>query len=142
MWTASGNAMDLAKLVQQTVRPADGSLYLPTGYRQGLELATRLRLDGYRVFRQVRYKAMPVAELPINAECRLRRSDVKAVMFFSTETASHFVRLIRAAGLEDSLSKVEAVSISERATMPLRQLPWGRIRVAPRPDQNSMLALL
>jgi uroporphyrinogen-III synthase len=64
------------------------------------------------------------------------------VMFFSTETASHFVRLIRAAGLEDSLSKVEAVSISERATMPLRQLPWGRIRVAPRPDQNSMLALL
>lgn len=140
--TSSGNAMALAELVLKTVSPANGSLYLPTGYRQGLELANRLRLDGYRVFRHVGYKATPVAGLPTNAECHLRRSDVKAAMFFSTDTARHFVRLIRAAGLEASLNTVDAVSISERATMPLRQLAWRRISVAAKPDQNSMLALL
>jgi uroporphyrinogen-III synthase len=140
--TASGNAMDLAELVLKTINPTRGSLYLPTGYRQGLELANRLRLDGYRVFRHVGYKARPVAGLPTNAECRLRRSDVRAALFFSAETARHFVRLIRAAGLEYSLNTVDAVSISERATMPLRQLAWRRIRVAAKPDQNSMLALL
>jgi uroporphyrinogen-III synthase len=142
VWTASGDAMALAELVLKTVSPANGSLYLPTGYRQGLELAARLRLDGYRVFRHVGYKATPVAELPTHAECCLRQSDVKAVMFFSTETARHFVRIIRAAGLENALNTVEAVSISERATMPLRQLVWRRISVAAKPDQNSMLALL
>jgi len=67
---------------------------------------------------------------------------VAAAMFFSGETSRHFVRLLRSAGLIDTVQDVEAVSISERAAMALGSLPWRRIRVAAKPNQDAMLALL
>jgi len=63
-------------------------------------------------------------------------------MFFSGETSRHFVRLLRAAGLVEAVRNVEAVSISERAAVALRPLPWRRISVAAKPNQDAMLALL
>jgi uroporphyrinogen-III synthase len=63
-------------------------------------------------------------------------------MFFSAETARHFVRLIRAAKLDEVLGDVDAVAISERSTVALRDLPWRRISVASKPNQDAMLALL
>jgi len=63
-------------------------------------------------------------------------------MFFSGETSRHFVRLLRAAALADAIRDVDAVSISERAAVPLRPLPWRRISVAAKPNQDAMLVLL
>jgi len=63
-------------------------------------------------------------------------------MFFSGETSRHFVRLIEAAGLIDSVRDVDAVSISEAAAVPLRSLPWRCIGVAAKPNQDAMLVLL
>jgi uroporphyrinogen-III synthase len=63
-------------------------------------------------------------------------------MFFSGETSRHFVRLLRAAHLVAAIRDAEAVSISERAAVALRPLPWRRIHVAAMPNQDAMLALL
>jgi uroporphyrinogen-III synthase len=63
-------------------------------------------------------------------------------MFFSGDTARHFVRLLRATTLSDAVRDIEAVSISERAAVALRHLPWRRISVAAKPNQEAMLALL
>jgi uroporphyrinogen-III synthase len=63
-------------------------------------------------------------------------------MFFSGDTARHFVRLLRAAESGEAVRDVEAVSISERAAVALRALPWRRICVAAKPNQDAMLALL
>jgi uroporphyrinogen-III synthase len=63
-------------------------------------------------------------------------------MFFSGDTSRHFVHLLSAAGLVDAVANVEAVSISERAAVALRTLHWRRIRIAARPNQDAMLALL
>lgn len=140
--TASGDAIALANLVTTTIMPQGGSLYLPTGSRQGFELANSLRVRGYRVVRHVVYKANAVLTLPTNAEINLRNHGVEVVMFFSSETARHFVRLVAAAGLSGVFHDVDAISISERASMALRQLTWRRIRVAAYPDHDSMVALL
>ena len=139
---ADGDAVALAALVARTLNPQAGSLFLPAGRGQGGELAMSLRQSGFRVFRRTVYEALPVSVLPVAAEKHLRQGEVRAAMFFSAETARHFVRLVHAAKLDETVSDVEAVSISDRSTVALKQLPWRRISVAVEPNQNAMLALL
>jgi uroporphyrinogen-III synthase len=142
VFNAHGDADTLAGLVADTLSPADGSLFLPTGQGQGTDLATLLRQRGYHVVRRVAYQAVGVPMLPEPAATCLRQHQLAAAMFFSANTACHFVHLLRAAALSDSVRDVEAVSISERAAVALRPLPWRRISVAAKPNQDAMLVLL
>jgi uroporphyrinogen-III synthase len=142
VFNANGDADSLARLVADTLSPADGSLFLPTGQGQGTDLAASLRQRGYHVVRRIAYQAVGVSELPGPAATCLRQRQLAAAMFFSGDTARHFVDLLRAATLSDAVRDVEAVSISERAAVALRPLPWRRISVAAKPNQDAMLALL
>lgn len=139
---ADGDAAALATLIAATLSPAHGSLYLPTGQGQGAELAASLRQLGFRVLRRVVYQAHRIPALPEAAASHLRQGELAAAMFFSGETSRHFVRLVRAAGLTEAVRDIEAVSISQRAAVPLRLLPWRRISVAAKPNQDAMLVLL
>jgi uroporphyrinogen-III synthase len=140
--SAEGDAVALAALIAKMLKPQAGSLFLPAGSGQGGELAKSLRRAGFRVFRRVVYQARAVLALPIAAETHLRHRQVQSAMFFSAETARHFVRLVRSAKLDETVNDVDAISISERSTVALRELPWRRIRVALKPNQDAMLALL
>jgi uroporphyrinogen-III synthase len=142
VFSADGDATALATLVANTLAPQDGTLFLPTAQRQGGELAASLRQRGFRVLRRVAYEAVSVETLPQAAAGALRQGELAAAMFFSGETSRHFVRLLRAAELGEAVRDVEAVSISERAAVALRSLPWRRICVAAKPNQDAMLALL
>jgi len=139
---ADADAEAMAALVAKTLAPGDGSLFLPTGLGQGTALASDLRKRGFRVIRRVAYQAVSVAALPPEAVSDLQQGQLTAAMFFSTETARHFVRLVLEAGLGEAVTDVEALSISERPAMELKRLPWRRISVAAKPNQNAMLALL
>ena len=87
------------------------------------------------------YAAGPVANLPPAAVAALKQGAGTA-MFFSSETARHFVRLVQQADLTDTVRASEAVAISRLTGVALEALPWRRIRVAVRPNQDEMLALL
>nr|WP_294527348.1 uroporphyrinogen-III synthase [uncultured Rhodopila sp.] len=139
---ADGDASVLAPLIAKALAPASGSLFLPTGRGQGTALADSLRKLGFRVIRRVAYQAASVPSLPQEAVFGLQQGQLTAAMFFSTETARHFVRLVLEAGLGEAVSNVEAVSISERPVMALKRLTWRRISVAAKPNQDAMLALL
>jgi uroporphyrinogen-III synthase len=140
--SADGDAVRLATFVAASLSPAEGSLFLPTGQGQGVELAASLRKYGFHVIRRVAYRATRIPALPEAAASHLQSGKLAAAMFFSGETSRHFVRLVLAAGLAETTRDVEAVSISERATVPLRRLPWRRISVAAKPNQDAMLVLL
>jgi uroporphyrinogen-III synthase len=142
VFNADGNAEALSKLVANTLTPEAGSLFLPTAQGQGANLAASLRQRGFRVLRRVAYQAVCVSALPKAAETHLRQRQLTAAMFFSGQTSRHFVHLVQAAQLSDAVRDVEAVSISERAAMALRPLPWRRISVAATPNQDAMLVLL
>lgn len=139
---ADADASVLPALVARTLGAGGQTLFLPTAQGQGLDLARGLRALGFRVLRRVAYRAAPAVKLPQAAEAHLNQADLDAVLFFSTETAATFVRLVTAAGLVQTLAGTEAVSISERSAVPLRPLPWRRISVAAKPNQDSMLVLL
>jgi uroporphyrinogen-III synthase len=142
VFDADGDAAALTNLIASSLSPADGSLFLPVAEGQGMALAMSLRKLGFRVVRRVAYQAAGVPALPEVVAIHLRQHELAAAMFFSGESSRHFVHLLRAAGLADAVRNVAAVSISEQAAMALRPLPWRRISVAAKPNQDAMLVLL
>ena len=140
--SASGDAAVLATLVGRERRPDDGVLLLACGQGQGGALAASLRQSGFRVLRRVVYRSCPVTTLPTAAVDALRDGRVRAALFFSAETARAFVRSIRRAGLSERVGVVDACAIGAAAGVALQVLPWRRVRVAAKPTQEAMLALL
>lgn len=140
--SADGDAKALAQQVRQFVNPAAGPLLLATGRHNGKPLASELRQAGYRVSRRVVYAADPAPALTPEASAALLQERVRAALFFSAETARRFVALVHARPIVAALREVDAVAIGQAAGMALETLPWRRVRVAARPNQDEIFALL
>ena len=142
VFNADGDATNLATMLADLLSPASGTLFLPVGQGQGRDLAVALRQRGFRVLRRVAYRAVALNILPELAVTFLRERPQGMALFFSQETSRQFVHLIRAYELADTVSNLDAVSISERAAVALTPLRWRRIIIAAKPNQDAMLALL
>jgi uroporphyrinogen-III synthase len=140
--SAHGDAHDLAALAAQLLSPSNGPVLLVCGSGQGRALAEAVRVHGFRVPRRIVYAAEKVAALPETAAAALLNDVLRAALFFSAETARHFVRLTKAAGLADRVRDVQALAIGAGAGVALQELPWHDILVAARPTQDELLALL
>ena len=141
--SADGDAVALAALVRERYRPDAGTLLLAAG--QGSKSGARGRPAGVRI------SGRPPGRLrrdPGGAAAGARQSRADGgpvgptVLLFSAETARHFLRLTRRAGLLEALARHEAITIGPQAAMALRDVTWARIRVAAKPTQDEMLALL
>ena len=140
--SADGNASALAVLAQRQCDREGAPLLLATGQGQGKALAADLQGRGFRVIHRAVYAVAPVAELPEAARAALAAGELIAALFFSTETALHCTRLIQRAQLKEMVRTIDALAIGAPAGVALQALPWRRIRVATRPTQDTMLALL
>jgi uroporphyrinogen-III synthase len=85
---------------------------------------------------------VPVRRLSPPALYALRSGRLRAALFFSADTATTFTELAGRAALHETVEKTDAVAISKGAAVALEGLPWRRILVAGRPNQDAMLALL
>ncbi len=141
--SADGDASALAELVRRAMPgfPRCALLHA-TGRGQGHALEQTLRGLGCVVHRRTLYRADPAQRLSPAAVAALHDGGLRAALFFSTETARTFVRLVTRARLERHLTGIEACAIGQPAAVALRPLPWRRVRVAARPNQDEMLALL
>jgi len=140
--SADGDAKVLAELVAHNCDRRAGSLLLACGRSQGQALAEDLRARGFAVVRRVVYAATPMTDLPDAACDALASGRLAAALFFSAETARQSVRLLKAARLQEAVRSVDALAIGQAAAVALQALPWRRICVAARPNQDAMLALL
>lgn len=143
---AEGDAAALAALAACRLDPSAGPLLLAVGAGYGAELAAALRGHGFRVLRRVVYSAGPAAALPEPARAALASEAVVAALFFSPRSAGCAISLLRAAGLAGTLARAEALAISPRVAAVLEAAApeprWRGLRVAARPDQDSLLRLL
>ncbi len=139
--SAGGDAKDLVALVAAAVAPG-ATLLLVTGQGLGHALAATLRAAGFAVVRRSVYMPAPVRRLPAPAVQALRSGRLCAALFFSAETAKHFVDAALRAAVENSVGNTDAVAISPATAVALKALRWRRILVADRPNQDAMLALL
>jgi uroporphyrinogen-III synthase len=140
--SAAGDVQALVSLVLARCDPAGAPLLLAAGRDRTVDATPALQARGFTVTRRSVYDAAPVAALPEDARAALRGSAVRAALFFSPATASAFVRLLLAALPAESVAAVDALAISRATETALAPLPWQRIRVASRPNQDELLALL
>ncbi len=143
---AEGTAESLAALVAGRCDPASGPLLLAVGQGYALDLAAALRARGFRVLRRVAYRTTPAAALPDAALSALRQDRVSSVVFHSPRSAACAITLIRAAGLAETLAGLVACAISPRVAAAARKalapLAFRELRVATRPGEDALLAVL
>jgi uroporphyrinogen-III synthase len=139
--SAGGNVDDLARLVADRVKPPARLLYLAGEERSG-DLAGRLRERNYEVHTALVYRAVVAASLPRHAADALAGS-LDGVLHFSRRSAEAYVNAARNAGLlADALVKPIHYCLSDRIAEPLTAAGAVEIRVAARPDEAALIALL
>lgn len=140
--SAGADAVALAALAADVADPHGRPLLLAAGRGQSQKLAADLRGRGFRVLRRAVYASSPARRLPDAALAALASPLLRAVLFFSAETAHAFVRLLVRARLRDSVREVDACAIGAPAAAAIEVLPWRHVMCAARPTQDAMLALL
>jgi uroporphyrinogen-III synthase len=140
--SAAGDVHALASLVLARCDPAGAPLLLASGKDRSADPTPALQARGFTLIRRSVYTAVPADALPEAARTALSDGAVRAALFFSPATARAFVRLLPAALPPEYVSRVDALAISRATEQALAPLPWRRIRVASRPNQDELLALL
>lgn len=139
---ADGNAQDLAAAVRGWALPGAGVLLHAAGAQAEGRLADSLRAAGYTVRSEVLYDVPAVPQLPDTARAALADGALDAVLLLSARSALVFADCVAKAGLGAECRRLIVVCISEAAAKPLSGLAFKEIRVAPRPNQASLLECL
>jgi uroporphyrinogen-III synthase len=140
--SAGGDVTDLARLAATRLRPQDGPLLHVAGSVVAGDLVEALSDRGFRVERRVLYEAQPATALSPTTFDALRSGSIDFALFFSPRTAAIFAELAAGAGVTAYCATITALSISRAADAALADLPWLDRRVAERPNQSALLAVL
>ena len=139
---AAGDAGSLAHLIVARCRPGEGTLLHLSGAEVRRGLAEPLEAAGFAVRREVVYRAVAASSLSTQAIAAIGTQTLDAVLLFSPRTASVLVSLLAGHGLCGCLGRTEAVCLSEAVAEPCRGLRWKAVRIAARPEVESLLGQL
>ncbi|MEM7123570.1 MAG: uroporphyrinogen-III synthase [Pseudomonadota bacterium] len=140
--TAGGDVEKLADLAIERLRPAAGPLLHVAGSVTAGDLAGRLKTAGFAVERAVAYRAQVFASLPAAAHEALTHDAVQGAVFFSPRTVAVFVKLARAAGVEDRLQGLQAFCLSQAVAEASQSAAWREVLVAAQPDGGALIDLI
>jgi uroporphyrinogen-III synthase len=138
--SADGNVSDLARLVAARLQPAAPLLYLAGENRAG-DLAGDLRARGFAVETAIIYRAVAASNLPPEAAEALA-GGIDGVLHFSRRSAEVFVEAARAAGVLERALRAVHFCLSAPIAEPLSRAGAAHIRVAERPNEAVLLALI
>jgi uroporphyrinogen-III synthase len=140
--SAAGDSADLARLAAERLQPGEGRLVHVCSSEVAGDLAGVLRERGFAIERCILYEARQVPTLSAAATAALAAGEIDFALFFSPRTAAIFTRLAESAGVSRACAAITALSISAAADASLGENCWRERRVADRPDQPALLALL
>jgi uroporphyrinogen-III synthase len=138
--SADGNVSDLARLVAARMQPAAALLYL-TGEDRAGDLAGDLRARGFAVETAVIYRAIAATGLPPAAADALA-SGIDGVLHFSRRSAEAYVDAAQATGVLANALKPVHFCLSAQVAEPLVQAGAADIRIAERPNEAVLIALI
>jgi uroporphyrinogen-III synthase len=138
--SADGDAGDLARLAAARFAGTGQPLLHLAGEDRARDLAGDLGSRGVAVQTAVIYRAVTALRLPAEAETRLRAGAVDGVLHFSPRSADSYLSCTR--DLMDRALAPVHFCISERAAAPLRRAGAADIRIADRPNEAALLALV
>jgi uroporphyrinogen-III synthase len=131
--SADGDGAALAQATLGWARPDGGTLVHAAGAQTKGDLTASLAAQGFNVWTEILYEAVPATALPALPA-------LDAVLLYSPRGARTFVRLAKAAGI--SCATLCAICISPATAEALDGLPFRRVLVAEKPDQDALLARL
>jgi uroporphyrinogen-III synthase len=135
-------ASALAELVGRSCSPAAGALLHVRGEAVASDPLPRLEQAGFAVRAAVLYEARAVSAFSPHLERTMRQRALGYALFFSPRTARTFVTLAAAAGLQSAAAAAEACCLSPAVAAAADAMGWRAVRVAVRPEQEALLALL
>jgi uroporphyrinogen-III synthase len=139
--SAAGDVNDLANLIVARLTPPARLLYLAGEERVG-DLAGLLRAKNFTVDLVQVYRIVAAQTLPPSAAAALS-GEIDGVLHFSRRSAEAFLTAARNSGLlEAALRKPVHYCLSARIAEPLRKAGAADVRVAERPDEAALLALI
>jgi uroporphyrinogen-III synthase len=137
--SADGDVADLARLVRARVAASARVLYLAGEERSG-DLAGELA--GFEVRTITTYRAVGAAALPRVAHEALAAGGIGGVLHYSRRSAGIYVDAARAAGLLAEALAPAHYCIAAQVAEPLAAAGATDIRIAARPEEQSLLALV
>lgn len=140
--SAGGALEDLVALAQAELSPETDALLYAAGEQRTGDLAGRLAASGFKVETVVLYRAMPRATLARVAEEALRNGEADGVLLYSRRSALAFLDAVEAVSLLPLSENVAFFCISPAVAAALPEKAGGRMRVAARPDQIGLFALV
>ena len=140
VWSADGNADDLAAMVEKDVDSSEGSLLHVGGVNLAGDLISRLRSNGYKTHHVALYHTVAASTLTREVRSAMANREIDGVLFFSPETARIFVALVVGALCEKALVDMTAFCLSEAAAKAANRISWGHLVVSDRPAAASLIA--
>jgi uroporphyrinogen-III synthase len=139
--TAASDAADLAAHFMAHIDKDMRPILYPAARDRAGALTEGLRANGYEVLTIEAYSAEMARTLGATAMDAVRRKAIEGVLLYSNRTATAFRAIVDRFELAEHLDMTVLYALSNRVAEPLRGLP-GWLRVAPHPDEESLLALL
>jgi uroporphyrinogen-III synthase len=137
--SADGDVTDLARLLRARLGAASRVLYLAGEERSG-DLAGELA--EFEVRTVAIYRAVVAASLPAAAHAALTAGELGGVLHFSRRSAEAYLDAARATGVLDGALAPPHYCLSANVAEPLTAAGATAVRVAARPDEASLLALI
>lgn len=140
--SAGGGVAELRDMILADLDPADGPVLYAAGDVRAGDLAAELGEAGFAVATIILYRSVASPCLSGAARSAIRSNAIDGVLIFSAQSAKAFVDVLGAEGLSQHFDHMPAFAISEQAAAPLAGAYKGPIRIAARPEQIALLALL
>jgi uroporphyrinogen-III synthase len=138
--SADGNVHDLAALVATQAKPAAPLLYLAGEERSG-DLAGALHARGFMVETAMVYRAIAADTLPPAAAVSLAQG-IDGVLHFSRRSAGAYIDAARATAVLARALEPVHFCLSGQVAEPLRGAGAADVRVAERPTEPALIALI
>ena len=139
---ANGDSGALVEAVAKWARPQLGTLLHASGVKTKGDVARQLAAVGFSVRTEPLYEAIAVETLPSTACKALASGEIDAVLVYSPRSAEIFAACTVRAGFANVCKKIDALCISRAAANALAPLQFHAVRVAERPNEDDLLALL
>ncbi|MET0670887.1 MAG: uroporphyrinogen-III synthase [Xanthobacteraceae bacterium] len=136
--SADGDGGDLARLAAVRVSGAAMPLLYLAGEERARDLGAELAASGLKVATVAVYRTVKVAALPDDVRAALAAGVVEGVLHFSRRSVESYLDCARDG---PALQPIH-YCLSARAAEPLQAAGASRIRVAAKPDEAGMLALV
>ncbi|HWF96457.1 MAG TPA: uroporphyrinogen-III synthase [Xanthobacteraceae bacterium] len=143
--SAGGNVEDLAQRLrawaQEEPAGRDPLLYLAGEDRSG-DLAGALAAAGQNVATVVVYRAVKADKFPPSIAAALGSGQIEGVLHFSRRSAQAYIECARAGGtLAQALAPIQ-FCLSGQIAEPLAAAGANRTRIAARPEESALVALV